>query len=143
MTNGTQPLLEENYRNSEGSPDPILDLLVGKDKHKISAYVDTGCSTGIFVFKEQVKGLDIGSKISSEPSPCIVADGDIIAGEEYVCSAIIGGEEKTIIITVVDPENKIGFQKIDKMIPLLGRNLLDHYDVLFKGKAKKLLFFTC
>lgn len=137
------PFFEENYREEEGCPSPILDILVGKDRKKILAYVDTGCSTGIFVFKNQILDIDIGAKISDEPSPCIVADGHIIGGDEYISSIVVGGEEKIVQITVIDPENKIGFQKVEKMTPLLGRNFLDHYDVLFKGKAKKLALFRC
>lgn len=141
-SNKSSPFCEEDYREEGGCLGPILDILVGKNRKKILAYVDTGCSTGLYVFKDQIPDVDIGTKISDEPSPCIVADGHIIGGDEYISSIVVGEEEKIVQITVIDPETIIGTQKAE-MIPLLGRNFLDHYDVLFKGKAKKLALFRC
>lgn len=143
MTPERKPFHEAEYKEEEGNLCPILELIVGKDKDKISAYADTGCTTGIFVFQEQIKDIDIGTKINDEPSPCIVADGHIIGADEYVTTACIDGEERLIVITVIDPTKLLGSVSTGKITPLLGRIFLDTFDVLFKGKQKKIALFKC
>lgn len=130
-----------DYRKEKGELCPIVEILIGKEKNKIYAYADTGCTTGIYVFKEQVEGIDLGIKTNDEPSPCLVADGHMVGADEFVSMAYVNGERKEIIITVVDLENKMGSISIKEMPPLLGRNFLDDYDVLFKGKDRKIALF--
>lgn len=119
----------------------MVDVIIGYKGTKISALVDSGCTPGLCIFKDQIKDLDIGEKISDEVSHYVVADGDIIAGEEYVSWVQISGEKKVVTITVIDPANKIGHEEIGNMTPLLGRNFLDHYNVFLKGKEKKIELF--
>jgi hypothetical protein len=47
------------------------------------------------------------------------------------------------VISVIDREKDLGYVEIKKMIPLLGRNFLDTFDAVFKGKNKKLALFRC
>lgn len=143
LTLEREPFYEVEYKEDEGSFCPILEIIVGKKKKKISAYADTGCSTGIFVFQEQIKDLDLGTKINDEPSPCIMADGHIIGADEYITTAYINGEKRIINVTVIDLTKDLGYVSPEKMMPVLGRNFLDTFDVLFKGKQKKIALFKC
>lgn len=136
-----EPFYEVEYKEHEGSLCPILEIIIGEDKKEISAYADTGCTTGIFVFKEQIKDIDLGTKINDEPSPCVMADGHRIGADEYVTIACINGEKRPILVTVLDPTIKLGRVSPKKMMPLLGRNFLDTFDVLFKGKKRKIALF--
>jgi hypothetical protein len=85
-------ICEVEYRVADGRLCPILEITVGKNKKKILAYADTGCDTGISLFKEQIEDVDIGKKISTSPSPCILADGHVIGADEYLTIASINGE---------------------------------------------------
>lgn len=143
MTPQKEPFHEVEYKEHDGSRCPILEIIIGKNKNKILAYADTGCTTGIFVFKEQIKDIDIGKKINDEPTPCIMADGHRIGADEYKTTACINGEKRIILVTVLDPTKKLGYVSPKKMLPLLGRNFLDTFDVLFKGKQKKIALFKC
>ena len=138
-----EPFHEVEYREHEGCLCPIVEIIIGENEKKIPAYADTGCTSGIFVFKEQIKGIDLGDKINDEPTPCIMADGHIIGADEYETTAEINGEKSTILVTVLDPTIKLGSVSPKEMTPLLGRNLLDNFDVLFKGKEKKIALFKC
>jgi hypothetical protein len=64
----------------------------------------------------------------------------VLGAEEYLSKVIINGEEKDVIITVLDPKNILYQADVEDMIPLLGRNFLDHFDVLFQGKKKTITF---
>ena len=143
MLSDKTPFHEAKYKEEDGELCPILEIIIGKNKKKIPVYADTGCSTGVFISSEQVKDIDIGEKINDEPSGCIVADGHIIGGDEYVTTAYINGEKRIINITVLDPTKILGFVPPKEMTPLLGRNFLDTFDVLFKGKEKKIVLFKC
>jgi predicted aspartyl protease len=138
---GSKPFHEEDYRKENSSLCPILDVLIGKTKKKVSAYVDTGCTSGISLFKEQIKDLNIGEKINEDPIPVLMADGHLIGADVYKSTAKIGKVKKDILIVAVDPEKILGSAPIEKMTPLLGRNFLDNFDVLFKGKDKKIALF--
>ena len=111
---------------------------MGNSRTKVLALIDTGCSPGICLLKDQVEGLDIGEKINDEASPYVVADGDIIGGDEYVAWVQINGEKQVVTITVIDPKKKLGREEVNNMTPLLGRNFLDHYSITLKGKEQKL-----
>jgi len=126
---------------------PLLEILIGSDesRKKISAYVDTGCTTCMhfcrsFVEKE---GLKLGTKMNNEPIPFLVADGHTINGDYYKAFCNIAGEEKEIVVSVIDPEKAFKEERIDVVTvePLLGLGILHTYDVLFKGKEKRILFF--
>ena len=133
-----EPFHQEDYRKIENRFHPMVDVLIGNKGTKVPALVDTGCTAGIWILKDQIKDLDIGEKISDEVSRYMVADGDIIGGEEYVSWVQINGEKQVVIVTVINPQNKIGHEEDGNMTPLLGRNFLDHYNVTFKGKIHKL-----
>lgn len=93
--------------------------------------------------QEQIKDFDIGTKINDEPSGCILADGHIIGADEYVTTACVNGEEKTIIVSVFDPTKSLGSVPITEVTPALGLNFLNNFDVLFKGKQQKIALFKC
>lgn len=143
MRSQREPFHEVEYKEEDGDICPILEITVGKNKEKICVYADTGCTTGISVFKEQIAGIDIGTKISDEPSPCIMADGHVIGAHEYQTIASIDGEEREMTVSVIDPTIDMGYVSIEKIQPLLGREFLDTFDVLFKGKQRKIALFKC
>ena len=138
-----EPFFETEYKQENGDFCPIVKVLIGEKRTPILAYADSGCTSGIFVFKDQVKDIDLGVKISDEdnPSSCLVADGHKVGADEYVTTVYLNGERKEILITVVDIDRKMGSVPLEQMTPLLGRNFMDNYDVLFKGKEKRLAFF--
>lgn len=146
MSQFEKPFHEVEYRKEEdGSFCPILKILVGKNKKEIFAYADTGCTSGLSVFREQVEGIDIGTKISDDnnPTPCIMADGHVIGADEYLAIVSIEEEEKEVNISVIDPKKDMGYVPIKAMTPLLGRDFLDRFDVLYKGMEKKIALFKC
>lgn len=146
LSKSGKPFHEVEYQKEEdGSFCPILKILVGKDKKEISAYADTGCTSGLSVFKEQIEDIDIGTKISDDnnPTPCIMADGHVIGADEYLATVSIEGEEKEVNISVIDPNKDMGYVSFKAMTPLLGRDFLDKFDVLYKGEEKKIALFKC
>jgi hypothetical protein len=137
------PFHEREYTQNE----PLLEVLVGLGelKKKVVAYVDTGCSTCLYFCKSYVKreGLVLGEKINKDPIPFGVADGHTINGDYYKATCNIGGEEREIIVSVIDPETFFLEQEpeIKDVRPLLGRGILDCYDTLFKGKERKMMLY--
>lgn len=138
-----EPFFETEYKEENGDFCPLVKVLIGEKKTPITAYADSGCTSGIFVFKDQVKDVDLGFKISDadNPSVCLVADGHKVGADEYISTIYLNGEHKEVNITVVDVDRKMGSASLGEMTPLLGRNFMDNYDVLFKGKEKRLAFF--
>lgn len=135
------PIHEVEYKREDGEFCPLLEVVIGKSKKRILAYADTGCTSGISLLKGQIKDFDIGQKINDEPIPCIMADGHIIGADVYLSSIKIGTEKKDVAISVIDPSKVMGSTPVEKMTPLLGRDFLDSFDVLFKGKEKKIALF--
>ena len=136
MTARRKPFHEEDYRIENSSVCPILDVFVGKTEKKVPAYADTGCTSGISLFKDRIKDLEIGEKINEDPVRVLMADGHLIGANIYKSTAKIGDEKRNVLITVVDPTKVIGSVPIEEMTPLLGRNFLDNFDVLFEGKRE-------
>ena len=138
------PFYEQEYQQENSHFYPVIEISMGKTKkERIKVLVDTGCSAGIALFKEHIKkfNLDIGEKINDEPVPIGVADGHIIGADVYRAIVEINGEERTVEVVVIDPNILLGTEVHEEEIPLLGRDFLDNFDVLFKGKQKKVLFF--
>lgn len=143
MTKAEKPFHEKEYKEENGILCPLLKVLIGENKKAIFAYADTGCTSGISMLKKQVKDIDMGEKINDEPSPCIMADGRMIGADDYLTKVSIGGEEKQVVVSVIDPSQILGSVSLEETTPLLGRNFLDAYNVLFKGKEKKIALFRC
>ena len=126
---------------------PFLDVLVGtkESKKKISALANTGCNPCLYFFKSYVEkeGLNLGKKINKEPIPILVADGHLINADIYKVTCEIAGIEEEIEVFVADPEKYFEQEEpeITTVKPLLGRGILDRYDVLFKGSERKILLF--
>ncbi len=142
MGSDKKPFHEEDYRQ-DGCEElgPILDVLVGKSGKKTSVYVDTGCSFGIAFLKDQIKDYDIGEKINSEPVPVQMADGRLIGSDLYLSKVKICNDVREIVIASVDPKRILGLAPLEELIPLLGRNFIDNFDVVLKGKNKKIALF--
>jgi hypothetical protein len=144
-----EPFHSKNYTFNEKRKkfEPLLEVLVGTKemKKEVIALVDTGCSTCMHFCKSYIdkEGLVFMKKINKHPIPFGVADGHTINGDYYKAICQIGGEEREIIVSVIDPESF--FEKEEPEIgivkPLLGRDVLDNYDTLFKGKKRQIALF--
>ena len=116
-----------------------------KNQGPIDAYADTGFTAGILLTKSYVeeKGLELGEKINEEPIPISVADGHLIDADSFKMTIKIDGIEKEIEVLVEDTKKffKRGGGKPHDVEPLLGRDFLDSFDVIFKGTERKIAFF--
>lgn len=138
-----EPFYEEDYRSENSSCCPIVDVLIGETNHKVAVYVDTGCTAGIALLQSQIGDLSLGEKINDEPIPVLVADGHRVGVDVYIASIELSGEKREVEIHVINPTKILGSAPIEECTPLLGRDFLDHYNVLFEGKRKvgKLIFY--
>jgi predicted aspartyl protease len=140
------PFLQKDYtyNDERKTYDVLLEVKVGTKESlkKVTAIVDTGCSSGIHLCKSFVntEKLVFIKKININPVPVHVADGHTINADIYKAICQMNGKEEEIIVSVIDPEKffEEGEGTIVNVRPLLGRDLLDKYDVLFKGKERKL-----
>lgn len=136
-----------SYNKEKGKHTPLLEVLVGtKESRKpVTALVDTGCAPCMSLCKSYIveNGLTLMQKMNIEPIPLGVADGHTINADSYKAICEINGEQKEIEVDVIDPERFFVEEgsKVGSVIPLLGRGVLDEYDVLFEGKSKKLSFY--
>ena len=136
------------YNKEKKRFEPLLEVLVGtkESKKKVIALADTGCSTCMHFCKSYIdkEGLVFIKKMNKTPVPFEVADGHTINGDYYKAICQIGGEEKEIVVSVIEPEKFFEGEKeakIEIVIPLLGRGTLDEYNTLFKGKERKIALF--
>ena len=149
MTRKDSPFHERKYTYDKTKKCyfPILEISVGhgKFKKKVSALVDTGCTPSVYLCKAYVekKGIILGKKINREPHKVSVADGHKINADFYVVSLEINGKEEEVVVCVTDPVKFFEEEELEIEIvePLLGRGVLDNYDIMFKGKKKKILLF--
>ena len=153
-TDGT-PIHETGYRFENGKCRPMLSVVLKDDGHSISlgALADTGCDVGILLVKEEFEFLrkhypdfDFGSKVNDDPLPVGLANGRDVGADVYPVRLELSGQEKIIEIWVVDPDRTIRtnietIEKIEDVSPSLGRGFLGYFDVMFKGKAKKVQVF--
>jgi hypothetical protein len=68
-----------------------------------------------------------------------VADGHIVGADSYIVEVEVGNERRDVELLVVDPSNIIKEEEIEESIPVIGRELLDCFDVFFLGEKKKLI----
>jgi len=135
------------YNKEKNSYAPLLAVLIGtkEQKKEVIALADTGCSTCMHLCKSYVdgKGLTFIRKISKTPHHFGVADGHTVKVDLYQAICEIDGEEKEIVVSVIDPKKFFEEEEpeIGIVIPLLGRGILDDYDTLFKGKERKIALF--
>jgi predicted aspartyl protease len=126
---------------------PFLEITIisNKSRKKILALADTGCTSCIHLCKSYVEdeGLILGEKINRDPISVSVADGHTINADLYRATCEIDGNEQEVIISVIDPERFFQEEETDiKMVePLLGRGVLDNFDVMFKGRKKNIAIF--
>lgn len=138
-----QPFHEENYRRSDAAKGccPLIDIRVGASEETLLVYVDTGCTTGLALLKSQVGKLDIGNKISDDLYTMKLANGGKIDAEIHRKTVELKGVKKEVEIKVILPETYREANDTKGFLPLLGRGFIDHFDVTFKGKEKKIEFF--
>ena len=141
------PELSVNYTKRE-KDDPIIDLALVIDgkEHPVKAYADTGCSSALSITKRIADelGLKPENAVNDEPLEAILADGTLVGCSVYKVKMRMGNIEKYIWLPVVDPDIKLGkSDQEDADEPLLGREILDDFDVLFASKSnpKKLEFY--
>ena len=138
------PFHQKEYRSYEGIKEvcPILEIIVGSNKDPVIAYADTGCTVGLALLKTQTKKMDLGEKISDDPYKISVADGHQVEADIYKSTISLNGVQKEAILWVINPEKFSDDVKKEKEpIFFLGRGFLDHFDVMFKGKEKRIEFF--
>lgn len=135
-----KPFHEKEYTKVKERFYPILDIICWfKDsKQSFSALADTGCDTGISLSINQIEGIDLGEKINDEPIRISVADGHVIGADLYPIIVEIDGEKREVELCVIDPTEIIDFE-IAGLFPLLGRDFLGKFDVLFKGEKRKIV----
>lgn len=145
-----EPLLKKDYTYDEEHDKhiPFLEVQVGtkESKKTVTALVDTGCSPCMSLCKEFIERQEMNFivKVNKEPVPLGVADGHTIDGDYYKAICRIGNEEKEIIVCVIDPKKFFAEETptLKEPTPLLGRGVLDEYDVVFEGKNKKFAFYN-
>ncbi len=121
---------------------PLLEILVGATGKPIIAYADTGCTGGLALLKTQIKNLQLGEKISEDPYKISVADGHQVGADIYKSTVSLNGVQQEVVIWVINPDNFWDNTEENKEpVFLLGRDFLDHFDVMFKGKDKRIEFF--
>lgn len=139
------PFHSIDYEKREKRKDPVVTVRITAAGKTIPSYVDTGCSCGLSLTKKQMLklGLDLGTKINSDPEPAILADGSLVATDIYKVEVELAGEKKLVMVSVVDPDLKLegedGLEEEDEET-LVGRDFLDHFDVLFSGLDKRITF---
>lgn len=140
------------YDKEKDSHSPLLEVHVGTKELKkpVIALADTGCSPCMNFCKEYVdrEELTFIQKMNKNPIPIGVADGHSINADKYKAICEIDGEQKEIEVTVIDPakhfrEGDGEKDKIQETIPLLGFGLLKEYDVIFRGKEKRIELYHC
>jgi predicted aspartyl protease len=116
----------------EFSPFVEISIFSGDSERKITALADTGCDPELVIPKTLLPELDLKNKINILPESIGMADDSEVFADIYAEICQVGGEKKIMEIYVLDTQ---------KAVPaLLGRGFFDGYDVLFRGKHRKLVF---
>jgi predicted aspartyl protease len=138
------PFHESKYRqkSKNGRFDPFLEIIIGSNKKPIIALADTGCTGGLALLKSQIEGLDLGRKITDDSFKVTVADGHQLGGDIYLSTIELDGEKRDVTIMVIDPDNIKGYVDEKDASILLGREFLDFFDVVFKGKKRTIAFYN-
>jgi len=121
---------------------PLLDVFIGsKKKTKIAALADTGCAPFLMISKSFIEDSGLELKRMGDDDDYIrisVADGHSVNGYPYKGFCQVGGKEVEVEVCAVDTSHFFDDEKPD-FPALIGREFLDKYDVLFKGKDKKIV----
>jgi hypothetical protein len=140
-----QPITTKDYTYDEKLEkySPLLEVQVGtKDvKKPVLALIDTGCGPDMSLCRKYIErnGITLLTKMNNKPIPVGVADGHSINADYFKAVCEINGKERTIEVCVIDPEKFFSEKtpEINETTPLLGRGVLQHYDIMFEGKNKK------
>lgn len=144
-----KPFLSTEYTrrtddHGDEREDPIVDLEIIANglAHPIHAYADTGTDDALSISMKFAE--DIGLKrYSDEPTEITLADGSRRGAYPYAATIKIGDKTSDLLIFVIDPT--LRYKKSRTTLanePLLGRGIIDDYNVLFQGKStpKKIHF---
>lgn len=136
-----KPFYENDYKDCNGCFRPIMKILCHFEGSDVpfEAMADTGCDGGFVLLKDQIKDLKLSEKINDSPIEIGVADGHIVGVDAYIVAIEVNGEKRETTLFVVDPTNIIRQEKIEESIPVVGREFLDCFDVLFQGENRKLI----
>ena len=132
---------EKKYMEKNGKFTPLIEVIIENNESPIEVLVDTGCDVGLAMLTSQIEDIDLGEKISDEKYKISVADGHILGADVYKRTIELNGEKREISIFVIDHDKIIGVEEKIESLIALGREFLDHFSVLFKGKEKKLVFY--
>lgn len=132
---------EDDYKDCDGCFRPYMKIICHFAKSHIPFEVmaDTGCDSGFVLLKGQVKDLELGEKTNDTPIEMGVGDGHVVGADSYIVEVEVGNERREIELLVVDPSNIIKEEKIEESIPVVGRELLNCFDVSFLGEKKRIV----
>jgi hypothetical protein len=138
------PFHESNYQLPKGAncACPLVEVKIGASKNSIIALTDTGCSVGLAIMNNQIGGLDLGEKISDDPYEIVVADGHKIEADIYKADICLNGVKNSATIYVINPDTFTDDTSDKQPLAYLGRDFLDNFNVLFKGKEQKVEFYN-
>jgi predicted aspartyl protease len=125
--------------------DPIVNGVLEFDgkKFDIAAYCDTGVDAALSLSADLAGkyGMVPAKRETEEPHEVMLADGKIVGAYLYKVSLTIEGRTYDSLIPVVDnsihllqgKESETEDSEGDE--PLLGRKIIDTFDVMFSGKS--------
>ena len=117
---------------------------------EITAYCDTGCDAPLSLSSDQARryGMVPSERASDEIHPVRLADGKIHGAYLYSASLTIEERKFPMMIPVVEEDillpqkEKKGDETFEGDEPLIGREIMDKFDVTFAGTpSPKLLHF--
>ena len=125
-----------------GREDPIVEVevIVKGKAHKLPSYVDTGCDHALTISKQTADriGLEESMRVTDQVHEVVLADGTMRGAYVYLLMLKIGGRNLEKIVSVTQPDIVLESPlspsfELDE--PLVGRGILDHYNVTFEGKS--------
>ena len=144
------PFLSVEYskRIKRKLEDPLvkLEIVVGGIAHAFVAYTDTGCDSALGISKETAERIGL-TRTTDQVHEISLADGTVVGAYLYDVTLRINGKMFQKLIPIVDHSIKVEQPREskgeeDEEEPLLGRGILDDFNVTFQAKSapKKLLF---
>lgn len=138
-------MMSFTYEND--NPIVHVKLTIDGKERDFPAYADTGCSSAVVITKRLADSYGLREADSiSEEQEAILADGSKVICRLYLIPAKIGNYETSINLIVLYPDSKtLSVSASDETHdePLLGREIMDRFDVLFAGKSNpKVITFS-
>ncbi|HXY88468.1 MAG TPA: aspartyl protease family protein [Candidatus Acidoferrales bacterium] len=146
MVDLTEPFhICEYFDDGEHASRPLIDISVGPldSKRDIRALVDTGCTSALVIPKPLLRRckLNLGKarKVTRGQTTIQLANGHDVNADIYLTFCRIGEVERKIKILVIDTKDSYPAKK-PNLTAYLGLDFLNTFDVVFKGKEKRILF---